>query len=313
MIPKVFLSHASEDKERFVLEFAEKLRDKGVDVWLDRWEMFPGDSLIDKIFEEGLKNSQAVIIVLSKNSVNKKWVREELNASIVKRINEGSKLIPVIIDDCDVPECLLSTVWQKIQNINNYENELDRVIMSIFSHIKKPPLGSPPRYTNTIVDIVQGLTEIDSIILDIACQKAFEKRDLWIDFGEVYGHLKGLDIPDAEIMESFAILGRRGYIKSERALNGDIHLFLITDYAIDDYIRRKFINYDDIINLVSYNIINNNIDNNYKIAKCINQPIILVNHILTVLESRGFLKCSRVNSGDIFISNISPELKRILK
>jgi hypothetical protein len=114
MIPKVFLSHASEDKERFVFEFAEKLRAKGVDVWLDRWEMFPGDSLIDKIFEEGLKNSQAVIIVLSKNSVKKRWVKEELNASMVKKINDGSKLIPVVIDDCDVPECLLSTVWQKI-------------------------------------------------------------------------------------------------------------------------------------------------------------------------------------------------------
>lgn len=39
MHPKVFISHASEDKVRFVLGFAEKLRAAGIDAWLDRWEM----------------------------------------------------------------------------------------------------------------------------------------------------------------------------------------------------------------------------------------------------------------------------------
>ncbi len=34
MTPKVFISHASEDKARFVTEFATKLRENGVDAWL---------------------------------------------------------------------------------------------------------------------------------------------------------------------------------------------------------------------------------------------------------------------------------------
>ncbi len=68
MNPKVFVSHASEDKGRFVIEFSQKLRSKGVDAWVDKWEMLPGDSLVDKIFEEGIKNAQAVIVVISKNS-----------------------------------------------------------------------------------------------------------------------------------------------------------------------------------------------------------------------------------------------------
>ncbi len=62
--PKVFLSHASEDKERFVINLAIKLRSKGVAVWLDKWEILTGDSLIDKIFEEGIKKAQAFVIVL---------------------------------------------------------------------------------------------------------------------------------------------------------------------------------------------------------------------------------------------------------
>jgi TIR domain. len=89
--PKVFVSHASEDKDRFVVEFARRLRENGVDAWLDQWEMKPGDSLVDKIFEEGLKEARAVIIVLSTISVQKPWVREELNASVVNRISRGTR------------------------------------------------------------------------------------------------------------------------------------------------------------------------------------------------------------------------------
>ena len=36
---KVLVSHASEDKERFVLGFAERLRKNSIDAWVDTWEM----------------------------------------------------------------------------------------------------------------------------------------------------------------------------------------------------------------------------------------------------------------------------------
>jgi TIR domain len=81
LAPKVFLSHASEDKQRFVLPFATSLREKGIDVWLDKWEILPGDSLVDKLFEEGLKEAEAVLIVISAVSVTKPWVRQETQYS----------------------------------------------------------------------------------------------------------------------------------------------------------------------------------------------------------------------------------------
>lgn len=44
--------------------------------------MKPGDSLVDKIVEEGLKEAGTVIVVLSKASVQKPWVREELHTFV---------------------------------------------------------------------------------------------------------------------------------------------------------------------------------------------------------------------------------------
>ncbi|MGE0487548.1 MAG: toll/interleukin-1 receptor domain-containing protein [Gammaproteobacteria bacterium] len=66
-----------------------------MDAWLEQREMKPGDNLVDKIFGEGLTEARAVIVVLYKTSVQKPWVREKLNASVVSRIARDTKLIPV--------------------------------------------------------------------------------------------------------------------------------------------------------------------------------------------------------------------------
>ena len=71
--PKVFISYASEDKP-FVLEFAKRLRAKGVDAWVYEWEVLPGDKLIERIFEEGIGQCDVFVIVLSLDSVKKPWV-----------------------------------------------------------------------------------------------------------------------------------------------------------------------------------------------------------------------------------------------
>src|SRR5260370_28056655 len=97
--PKVFVSHASEDRARFVLGFATKLLENGIDAWLDKWEMHPGDSLVDKIFEVGIGGAEAVLIVFLQKSIWKTSVREKMNANVVGRVKRRTKIIPILIDD----------------------------------------------------------------------------------------------------------------------------------------------------------------------------------------------------------------------
>ena len=52
-------------------------------------------------------------------------------SSVVNRINKGSKLIPVVIDECDVPESLRSTVWQKVDSLDSYDANLQRILAAI--------------------------------------------------------------------------------------------------------------------------------------------------------------------------------------
>jgi len=94
--PKVFLCHAHEDKE-FVRKLGKKLREEGIDAWLDEWELQPGDSLRRKIIDEGgIAESDSFIIVVTPNSIESNWVKTELDAAFTKWIEgKGYKIIPV--------------------------------------------------------------------------------------------------------------------------------------------------------------------------------------------------------------------------
>jgi hypothetical protein len=314
MTPKIFIIHASEDKQRFVLDFGTKLRANGIDAWLDKWEMYPGDSLIDKIFEEGIKNAQAIIVVLSQFSVNKPWVREELNASMVKKINEGSKLIPVVIDECEVPECLKSTLWERIGDLSHYEMNLERITMSIFGHKEKPPLGKPPVYTQTLIDNFQELTKIDSIIFKLSCEKALDNNDFRISTVKLLEHIKSLEIPQVEFYESLEILDSRGYINATRVINGNIPLFSISVFGFDKYARLYLQDYTSIINSVATQIINEGKKDSKSIADTLKKPNIIIIHILKMLEQNSLIKIIETVGGRyVIITYVSPELKRRLQ
>ena len=98
----IFISYSQRDKE-FVDTLAKNLVLLKHNVWMDRWELKVGDSLTEKV-ENALTESSAVILIVSKNSVDSRWCRRELNAALVREIEEKRSLIlPCRIDKCEMP------------------------------------------------------------------------------------------------------------------------------------------------------------------------------------------------------------------
>ncbi len=245
--PKVFVSHASEDKVRFVIPFAAKLRANGVDAWVDRWEMLPGDSLIDKIFEEGIKNAKAMIVVLSNDSVNKRWVKEELNAGMVKKISGSTKIIPIIIDDCAVPEALQSTVWETIKDLNNYEEEFQRILATIFGTSLKPPIGTPPKYVQFQIDSLPGLNKIDTVVFKTICEKSLEIESDWISTGDLITQLHDNGITEEMLYESTEMLNSKYLIQGTPHFEGKIDFFQITSIGFETFARQFLPKFDSML------------------------------------------------------------------
>lgn len=312
MSPKVFISHASEDKDRFVTEFAKKLRENGVDVWLDKWEMLPGDSLVDKIFEEGLKEAQAVIIVLSKYSIEKPWVREELNASVVNKIDKGTRLIPVVLDNCAVPESLKGTLWESIKNLNSYQENFDRILASIFGYRDKPPLGEPPAYVRESVVEIPKLTKTDNFVLKKSCEIAIEKAETLLNPIKIFFEGDESLLPEGELKESLDMLEHYGLIKLHRTLQG-WGSYNITFLGMNTFLQTYVPDYEQIIEDITIAIVNKRLDDNFSLQQDVNRPIVVINHVLDLLEKNGHIKQVKMLDGRSKIYYIAPTLKRKLK
>jgi hypothetical protein len=315
--PRPFISHSSADKERFVLRFAERLRAKGIDAWVDTWEMLPGDSLVDKIFNEGLKNCTGFIIVLSNNSVNSKWVREELNTAIIKRIEDNTKLIPIRLDGCEVPEALRSIVWIDVADLNAYDREFERIVNSLYGQYSKPPLGNPPSYVQPAVLQMNGLTTIDSLIFEYACKIAIDQgHSVSVSGGQLVANFEQQGISEHQIMETQEVLEGRGYIRILRVL-GTPHAydFAITKYGFDQFARSGVPNYEKICSDVAHIIVRDEGTDNNTVAKELNQPIRIIEHIFEILEQKGLIKYAQSMGGGLHMDVywVSPELRRKLE
>lgn len=102
MNKKVFISYSHEDKG-FVEWLKDNLQGLGLEIWYDQQELQLGDSIKSKI-TEGIQSSSIFIVVLSRVSKKSNWVRYELNSALLSSaINKGIKIIPIKIDESEVP------------------------------------------------------------------------------------------------------------------------------------------------------------------------------------------------------------------
>ncbi len=125
---KIFISHSSKDKE-FVWKLAADLRLNQIDVWYDDWELNWGDSIVEKI-QKGIYESSFQIIVLSPNSIESKWVKEELNAAIMIQLkNQSTFVLPILYKDCEIPSFLKDKKYVDFRK--DYRKGLNIVLESI--------------------------------------------------------------------------------------------------------------------------------------------------------------------------------------
>lgn len=129
----VFISYSSKDKE-FVENLSIKLVQKKINVWLDKWEMQAGDSLIDKI-QDGLEESSFLLVVLSENSVKSEWCKKELNSGLMKELDEKRVvIIPIRIDSCTIPVFLREKLYADFrENFDDGLTALLKPLSKLFS------------------------------------------------------------------------------------------------------------------------------------------------------------------------------------
>jgi hypothetical protein len=93
MKKKLFISHASEDKDDFVRPLAKALSED-FDVWYDEHQLVVGCSLLEEI-SKGLANCDFGVVVLSEHFFAKNWPQKELNGLFALEEKDKKVILPV--------------------------------------------------------------------------------------------------------------------------------------------------------------------------------------------------------------------------
>lgn len=122
---RVFLCHASQDRP-VVQELYQRFLVEGwIDPWLDVKNILPGQDWRVAI-EEAVESADSVIICLSTNSVKKEgYIQKEMRYAqeISLEKPEGTiYLIPVRLNDCDIPRGLRFFQWTDYFGVNKEQN-----------------------------------------------------------------------------------------------------------------------------------------------------------------------------------------------
>ncbi len=119
---QVFLCHSSDDKPA-VRELYHRLINDGINPWLDEENLLPGQDWQIEI-PKAVRNSDIVIVCLSKKSITKAgYIQKEIKHAldVADEQPEGTiYIIPIKLEECDVPERLRRWQWVNLFDDNGY-------------------------------------------------------------------------------------------------------------------------------------------------------------------------------------------------
>ncbi len=141
----VFISYAHVDAD-WVHRLAENLHQAGLDVFLDTWEIGPGD-VVSHELDRGLEHARNGIVVVSPAALSRPWVQEEYAALLAKAVTRGGLLIPVLLADAELPPMLATRLWVDFRGADGpvYEARVRDLVKAVQGEKPGPPPRVEPR------------------------------------------------------------------------------------------------------------------------------------------------------------------------
>ena len=212
--PRVFISHASEDKE-IAVRIAKDLRAQGIDAWLDQWELSFGDALQSAI-SKGIDEAGIFLAVMSHAALGKPWVKAEIDAAWVDKMDGRKRFIVARhkIDHQELPGLLRGPLSA---DLTAYDDTVSKIVNLAFGISEKPPLGPRPEIVADAITGETGLSPAAERIVKLYC----EKSEYGVFHDPSYGPnelMKETGLSLDEMVDAVDELEARGAVRSEATL-----------------------------------------------------------------------------------------------
>ncbi|MCG7994265.1 MAG: toll/interleukin-1 receptor domain-containing protein [Candidatus Thiodiazotropha taylori] len=154
----VFISYSHADGF-IVNKLAAHLVKHNANVWVDTWELNVGDSILNRV-QDAIQESSALLVILSKASVESEWCKKELSAGLMRELDEKRVVVlPILVEDCEIPLFLREKMYADLR-------------------------GDFNKGLHSILDAIAKVTNAD--------QGRLEQEEGTVDWSEDWGYSDGL-------------------------------------------------------------------------------------------------------------------------
>jgi hypothetical protein len=247
----VFLCHSSGDKEA-VRSLYRRLSEDGIKCWFDEEDLLPGQNWKYEI-RRAIKRSKFVLACLSTASISKTgYVQKELKYALDvadEQPEGGVYLIPVRLEECDVPDRLTDFQWVDLFEDRGYEQLLrslgappdnEQAVLSSGEHpsaATSDESDSPVVYSSNDFNVAVT-TAIQQVWWDCFEERTHVEASKTRDDGGVDGLIWPLENPDARV--SFCTFPSpefklRSAEAAERLKDCDTPCLIVTRIALNQW------------------------------------------------------------------------------
>jgi hypothetical protein len=168
-VPKVFLSYAFENSD-LARKVAVALQANGIDTWWAEWCISSGDSLRQKI-DEGLGDCTHFVVLLTPESIDKPWVKQEMDAGLVRKLREKAKFIPLRhgLEASRLPPLISGTLSPEV---DGEASNIRQLIDDIHGVTRKPPLGPAPTHVAAAAETVTGYSAAATAVAKVYVEES---------------------------------------------------------------------------------------------------------------------------------------------
>jgi hypothetical protein len=240
--PKAFISYSHEDRD-IAAHIADGLIQVGIDAWIDKYEIIPGDSIIKKIFEDGLSGADVFLIILSENSIKSKWVKQELEVALIMRIEGETRIIPLKMGNVKIPAPLKPLMW--IDMDGDFSQKIRELQMAIYQIREKPPIGLPPEFIKNRLASVAGLSRLGTAAGLFFLHTG--KPDTGMEEGIKESELaERLGLTPEETDDAIDELEKLGLVRTEDQMGTGpySHAYVEPTYALFLHLKNEGLDYD---------------------------------------------------------------------
>jgi len=123
------LSYGPTDAD-WAIKLKAALEERGLNIWLDRDQIRPGD-IAD--LETGLERCKSYVLIVSPDAIRSQWVSDEYHRAVTlaKQKDRPLQVVPVILGKAELPGFLSTRNWVEFLDDTTFDANLERLIWGI--------------------------------------------------------------------------------------------------------------------------------------------------------------------------------------